>query len=185
MGTVERQKLSKHGQGSVRERAGKLFTDTQSDRQKVVKSYETVLQLAGDQMRGAMLFQQNCGVCHQFAAHPQVGPDLGTVAGKPIEALLESILDPNRAVEARYLNYTALTRDEREVSGIIVAEGPTSITLRSATGEETVLRRDLQRLTSSGLSLMPEGFEKVLTPQDLADVIAFIRKSDYIHPQNK
>jgi len=185
MGTVERQKLSKHGQGSVRERAGKLFTDTQSDRQKVVKSYETVLQLAGDQTRGAMLFQQNCAVCHQFASHPQVGPDLGTVAGKPIETLLESILDPNRAVEARYLNYTALTRDEREVSGIIVAEGPTSITLRSATGEETVLRRDLQRLTSSGLSLMPEGFEKVLSPQDLADVIAFIRKSDYIHQQNK
>ena len=98
------------------------------------------------------------------------------MANKPIETLVESILDPNIAVEARYVNYTALTKDEREISGIIVAEGENSLTLRSPTGEETVLRKDLQRVTSSGLSLMPEGFEKVLSPQDLADVIAYIRK---------
>jgi len=173
---AEKQKLMKHGQAAIRERAVKLFAFTSSDRQKVVKSYEAVLGLPGDQSRGAILFQQNCAVCHQFIAHPQVGPDLGTVANKPVETLVESILDPNSAVEARYVNYTALTKDEREISGIIVAEGANSLTLRSPTGEETVLRKDLQRLTSSGLSLMPEGFEKVLTPQDLADVIAYIRK---------
>ena len=58
---------------------------------------------------------------------------------------------------------------------MLVAETANSITLRSANGEETILRADLAQLTSSGLSLMPEGFEKIFTPQDLADLIAFVR----------
>jgi hypothetical protein len=41
--------------------------------------------------------------------------------------------------------------------------------------EETILRTDLKELSSSGLSLMPEGFEKVMNRQELADLIAFLR----------
>jgi putative heme-binding domain-containing protein len=56
-----------------------------------------------------------------------------------------------------------------------VAETPNSITLRTAGGtEEVILRNDLKELAGSSLSLMPEGFEKTLTPQDLADLIAYI-----------
>ena len=71
------------------------------------------------------------------------------------------------------MNYTATTRDDRELSGIITAESGNSITFRAPGGrEETVLRSELNRLTSSGLSLMPEGFEKALTPQEMADLLA-------------
>jgi putative heme-binding domain-containing protein len=102
-----------------------------------------------------------------------VGPDLGALAGKDVSTLLVAILDPNRAVEARYVNYTALTRDDREWSGIINSESGNSITLRAPGGrEETLLRSELKGLTSSGLSLMPEGLEKLLTPQDMADLLS-------------
>ena len=37
------------------------------------------------------------------------------------------------------------------------------------------MRADLDELLSTGKSLMPEGMEKELSPQDLADVIAFSR----------
>ena len=70
----------------------------------------------------------------------------------------------------------ATTKDGREPGGIIVAETGNSITLRSQNSEETILRSDLESLTSSGLSLMPEGFEKSLTPQDLANIIAYLKK---------
>ena len=97
------------------------------------------------------------------------------MTGKPVQTLLVAILDPNQAVEARYVNYTALTKSEREISGVITAETASSITLRSPGGnEEVILRSDLKELTSSGLSLMPEGFEKTLTAQDMADLIAYI-----------
>jgi len=176
IGTPEQQRLRTHRDGSIRQRAVKLFDVTESERQKVVESYRGVAGLKGDLARGGELFQQNCVVCHQVQGRPQVGPDLGALADKSVETLLIAILDPNRAVEARYVNYTAATKDGRELSGIMTAETSNSITLRSTTGEETILRSDLEQLTSAGLSPMPEGFEKVLTPQGLADVIAFITK---------
>jgi putative heme-binding domain-containing protein len=55
-------------------------------------------------------------------------------------------------------------------------ETPNSVTLRNAEGtEETILRGDIKELTSSRLSFMPDGFENTLTPQDMADLVAYIR----------
>jgi len=86
------------------------------------------------------------------------------------------VLDPNQAFESKYINYTAVTKSGREIGGIIAAETANSITLRNAGGtDEVVLRSDLQELTSSRLSLMPEGFENLLKPQDMADLIAHMR----------
>jgi putative heme-binding domain-containing protein len=90
--------------------------------------------------------------------------------------ILTGILDPNQAVETRYLGYTAITSNGREVTGVLTASTPASITLRTAGGtEEVVLRTELRDLNSSGLSLMPEGLETTLTPQGMADLISFIR----------
>src|SRR5262249_9520473 len=87
--------------------------------------------------------------------------------------------DPNQAVEARYVNYSAVTKSGREISGIVAAETPSSVTLRSAGGvEETVLRTDLSDFSSSALSLMPEGFEKILNPQEVADLIAYLNGAE-------
>ena len=103
--------------------------------------------------------------------------DLGTVADKSVETLLVAILDPNQAFETRYINYTAVTKSGREISGIIVTETPASISLRNVGGvDEVILRSDLKELTSSKLSLMPEGFENIFKPQDMADLIAYIRR---------
>jgi putative heme-binding domain-containing protein len=97
------------------------------------------------------------------------------VADKPIQELVVSILDPNQAVDPAYTAYNAMTKDDRELSGILVAETATSISLRTAGGvEEQLLRSNLKQLTSSGRSLMPEGFEAGLKPQELADLIAFL-----------
>jgi len=124
----------------------------------------------------AALFRQNCSTCHRFKGEGhEIGVDLNTLAGKPVQTLLMAILDPNQAVEARYVNYNARTRSDREVSGVITAETATSITLRSPGGnEEVILRSDLKELTSSGLSLMPEGLEKALDPQAMADLISYL-----------
>jgi putative heme-binding domain-containing protein len=177
IGTPEQQKLRTHSDSAIRERATKLFATANADRQKLVEAYRSVAELKGDQARGAALFQQNCAVCHLPQGNrPQVGPDLAALADKSVETLLVAILDPNRAVEARYVNYSAVTKDDREFSGILSAETANSITLRSANGEETILRADLAQLTSSGLSLMPEGFEQVLSPQAMADLIAYLTK---------
>jgi len=173
---AEQQKLLKHNLETIRARSEKLFGKADSDRQKIVASYKEVASLKGDSQRGGLLFQETCAQCHSAQnGRAQVGPDLGALADKTVDTLLIAIFDPNRAVETRYVNYNAATRDGREFSGIIVAETANSITLRSTAGEESILRSDLQKLTSSGLSLMPEGFEKALKVQDAADLISYVR----------
>jgi len=176
IGAVHQQKLVTHSDSSIRDRAVKLFSATRADRQAVLKDYRSVEKLTGDPAKGAALFRQNCSVCHRFKGEGhEIGVDLSTLAGKPVEVLLVAILDPNQAVEARYVNYAAMTKDDREISGVITAETPSSITLRSPGGnEEVLLRSELKALTSSGLSLMPEGFEKAFKPQDLADLISYV-----------
>jgi putative membrane-bound dehydrogenase-like protein len=177
IGPAHQQKLIAHAEPSIRERAVKLFSATRADRHELLKEYEAVARLAGDPAKGIALYRQNCAACHRLKGEgTEIGPDLAGLADKPAATLLVAILDPNQAVEARYINYNAVTRSGRELSGIISAETPNSITLRGVGGaEEVILRNELAELKSSGLSLMPEGFEKAFQPQDLADLIAAIR----------
>jgi putative membrane-bound dehydrogenase-like protein len=175
IGPVHQQKLLGQGQAAVRQRAQKLFT-AQTDRKKVLKEYERVPELSGDATKGAALFRQHCAICHRFRGEgTDIGPDLGALSSKSPQVLLAAILDPNQAVEARYVSYTAVTVSGRELSGIIASETPNSLSLRMANGaEETILRSDLKTLTSSGLSAMPEGLENALNPQALADLIQYL-----------
>ena len=86
------------------------------------------------------------------------------------------MFDPNRAVETRYINYVAQTKNGQTFTGILTSETGNSITLLGQEGkQQVILRNDLEELASSNKSLMPEGLEKDLKPQDLADLIAHIR----------
>ena len=159
----------------MRERSRKVLA-IPDDRQKVLRDARQALELKGNVSHGGELFRQHCAACHRLRNEGiQLGPDLGTVADRSAEELLRAILDPNLAVDVTYVSYLAITTTGREVYGTIASETANSISLRLAGGlEETLLRRDLKELRSSGLSLMPEGFEKLLSAQDLADLIQFV-----------
>jgi putative heme-binding domain-containing protein len=105
---------------------------------------------------------------------------LAALPNKSGEDLLAAVLDPNREVDPRYVAYVATTLDGRTLSGVIVAETPTSVTLRRADGaEDTVLRANLEGLRSTRMSLMPEGLERSLTRQDVADLFAYLRTAGW------
>ena len=101
---------------------------------------------------------------------------------KTANGLVREILDPNRAVDQRYAQYVAVTQDGQTLTGILVEETPTSVTLLGQQGKQSVLlRSELDSLTTSGTSLMPEGFEKEITPQAMADLIAFLTLDPKVH----
>ena len=176
LGPLQQQKLLNHASLAIRDRAAKLFSAIASDRQRIVDAYKEVSQLQGHAARGHELFTKNCSICHRLRGEGQnIGPDLGTVADKPIAELIVAILDPNQAVDPAYVAYTAVTKDDRELSGVLGAETANSISLKMPGGaEEQILRSNLKQLSSSGRSLMPEGFEAGLKQQDLADLIAYL-----------
>jgi putative membrane-bound dehydrogenase-like protein len=175
---ARRQRLLHQRDAALRRRAEKAFAGAvDPDRQKVVESYRSVARLKGDTARGLALFKKNCAICHKLGdVGKEVGPDLASLADKSTEALLVAILDPNRAVEARYVNYFAETKNGLTLSGVLTSETGNSITLVGPDGKEhVILRANLASLTSTGKSAMPEGIEKELKPQDLADLIALLR----------
>jgi putative membrane-bound dehydrogenase-like protein len=174
---ARRQRLLGHRDETVRKRAAKVFNSpTSADRQKVLRDHADVAAMKGDSGRGKAVFTRACASCHllEGVGHA-VGPDLSALANRTAAYLLMEILDPNRNVDTRYLQYTAVTKRGRSFTGILAAETATSITLREQEGRQHVLlRADLEQLTSTGKSLMPEGLEKDLTKQDLADLIAYL-----------
>jgi len=133
----------------------------------------------GDPAIGAKIFTKTCAACHQLGGIGQhVGPDLGSIADKSTPALLNAILDPNQAVEARYINYTAVTKNGLTFTGLLASETGTSITLVGPDGKShAILRTELEELASTGKSVMPEGLEKDIPPSDMTHLLAFMRKS--------
>ena len=86
-----------------------------------------------------------------------------------------NVLDPNREVKPRFLSYVTATTEGRIVTGMITAETANSITLQRTDGTvATVLRVDIEELNSTGLSFMPEGLEKQVTVQMMADLLAYL-----------
>jgi putative heme-binding domain-containing protein len=162
---------------AVQARAARLFSSANPDRRQVVKAYRQSVGTDGDPARGRGLFEQQCAVCHRFKDQGNaVGPDIAAFRDQPLEAWVLAILDPNAAVEAPFVGYTAAMKDGRELSGVIAAESASSVTLRTATGgEEVLLRNQIETFGSSGLSLMPEGFEGSLNAREMSDLIAFLR----------
>lgn len=176
--TIRRQQLLQHADKDIRTRAEKLLAAGSSpDRAKVVTQYVIAIPSTGDANLGKKLFTKHCAACHQLGGiGQQVGPDLASVPDKSLEGLLTAILDPNRVVEARYVNYVATTKAGVTISGVLYGETTTSVTLVAADGKKNeLLRKDLDELASTGKSPMPEGFEKEVSPRDMADLLAFLR----------
>jgi putative heme-binding domain-containing protein len=147
-----------------------------SNRQQVLNEYRAALTLRGDAKKGHAIFQKHCSVCHRlFQEGHSVGPDLAAVVAKPPEYLLIEILDPSRNLDSRYVEYVATTTNGRTFTGLLAAETATSITLRGQEGkQQELLRSELEELSSTGRSLMPEGLEKEISPQAMADLLAFL-----------
>lgn len=175
--SVARQRLISHDDPDVRSRAARLLaTSGDASRQQVLADHELVLGLTSDAQRGTELFKAKCAACHRMGSTGNdVGPNLAGLVDRSPRTLLTAILDPSQAVEARYVNFVAITRDGLTVSGLVESETGTSVTLVGQNGQRsTLLRADMESLQSTGKSMMPDGLEQELKPQDLADVMQFI-----------
>ena len=153
------------------------------DRQKVIEAISAVALHGGDAAKGKAVFTQQCAKCHSYGGEGgKVGPDLTGMAVHPREELLIHILDPSRSVEGNFLQYSVATTDGRVINGLLASESKTSVELVDTEGKaQTVLRSDIEEMAASKKSLMPEGFEKQVSPEGMADLLAFLtRRGKYL-----
>ncbi len=179
-------RLLRYPQTEIRHRARQLLAAAvPEDRQKAFERYRAALKLNANPRRGKKLFEKHCSACHRIAGiGTQVGPDISDTRVKTPLQLLTDIVQPNRAIDANYISYTAITTDGRVLTGIIVEETPQAITLQQQGGKKiTLLRSELEQLASNGVSLMPEGLERNMSLQDMADLISFLKHWRYLGTQ--
>jgi putative membrane-bound dehydrogenase-like protein len=175
----QKQALAAHRDRRIAARAKALLGRgglPDPDRQKVIDELAPVVLKGGDATRGKLVFQQQCAKCHLHSGEGgKVGPDLTGMATHPKAELLTQLLDPSRGVEGNFVQYTVATSDGRILNGLLAAETRTAVELVDAEGKTHVLQRaDIDELTASKKSLMPEGFEKQLGPEGIADVLEFL-----------
>lgn len=174
---VRRNALVRSANAAVKQRSVAMFRSLIESRQKVVDKYRDALpNLKSDFAKGEAVFRRECQACHRVNnIGTEIGPNLATIRHRAPEEVLLHILDPNREVGPNFVAYAVETNDGRVLTGLIVEDTASSITLIRTTGtRETVLRSNIEEIAATGQSLMPPGLEDRVTPQEMADLLAFM-----------
>jgi putative membrane-bound dehydrogenase-like protein len=150
---------------------------------KKLPSIAVLVKRHGDAEKGKKLLEASakndmqCLKCHTIhGVGGQVGPDLSVIGKKASrENLYESILYPSKAIADQYLQWKIDKVDGISLSGLIVNETPTSITLRDANAKDTKIdKKDIDTKTKSAVSLMPENIIAYLNEDDLTDIVEYL-----------
>ena len=179
LSTLQRTQLLERADSHLRPRLEAAFANaTDPDKETTYARYAAALNQPTNAKHGGMLFEQMCGACHRVnQVGTAVGPDLKNAYANAQETLLRSILWPSEKIASSYEIYVVTTNDNETYTGVLAGESAGSVVLRQAGGhEQTFLRKDIKSFTTSPTSLMPE-FGQALSPQDCADIIAWLKKS--------
>lgn len=183
----QKQALASHPEKSIRELAKNLLSMggglPNADREKVVQELHQVTEKTGDPVAGKALFTKNCAKCHMHSGEGnKIGPDLTGMAVHPKHELLVHIIDPSRSVEGNFRVYTVSTVDGLVLTGMLAGETKTSIELVDTEGKrKPIQREDIEELVAGTKSIMPEGFEKQMTVEELTNLLEFLtQKGKYL-----
>jgi putative heme-binding domain-containing protein len=170
--------------GDVRERAQDLrreLTARQSEKTTYLTGIARELDLLrGNPDAGCELFlsaRLGCYGCHRAVGRGgEVGPDLSRIGQIRTRAeLLESIIYPGRTIAPQYRAVDVLLRDGRVATGLVVRDDPDGVTLRMTDlSELRVARIQIEQMKPSTASVMPEGLERLVTRQELRDLLDFL-----------
>ena len=177
--SARREQLRESQDKGIRDRAKALLVDqaVRKDRKEIISRYVTALAKSRDGKHGKAVFEKQCGKCHRLQDKGYtVGPELSSITRRSDETLVADVLDPSSQITAGFNNYTVVTEAGRIFTGVLAAETATSVTLRREEAkEDTILRKDIDEMAASSISMMPENLEKEASPQDVADLLAYLR----------
>lgn len=161
----------------VKKRWGTVRTDRNPAREQKIAEVRALLKTSpGDAIKGQVVFEKACGVCHKIHGKGQeVGPDITVNGRASMEQLLSNVLDPNRVIGVGYQSRTVQTKDGRAFIGLPVEDSEQRIVLKVQGGKlETIPRREIEETYLSQVSMMPEELEKSLSKEELIDLFSFL-----------
>lgn len=142
---------------------------------------QQILGLAGDQERGKRVFFETSGVscknCHRIQKEgKEVGPEL-TLIGKKLTRtqLLESILEPSKLIEPKYVTHLAEIDDGRTITGLLLSKDDNEVVLKDAQDKVTRIPvKKIEQLVPQRQSLMPDLLFRDMTAQQVADLLEYL-----------
>lgn len=147
------------------------------DREKVVAQMRDIItKTPGDPNKGTMIFKKLCAQCHKLHGDgAEVGPDITGNGRSDFEQLLSNVFDPSLVIGAGYKGTIVVTKRGQSLNGLLVEDSPQRVVLKTQGGKvETIARADIDEVTTSKLSYMPEDVERQLSPQEIADLFALL-----------
>ena len=175
-------KATKHPDANIRLLYEKFIPEDQRPKRlgAAIQASE-ILALAGDAARGEKIFFQSsaaqCKNCHRVQGQGgQTGPDLSAIGKKYERAtLLETILDPSKAIAPEYVPYLVQTTDGLVYAGFIVQRNEREVVLKDIQNKQIRLKtKDVETIEEQKKSLMPELVLRDVTAQDAADLLAYM-----------
>jgi uncharacterized repeat protein (TIGR03806 family) len=176
------QRAARHSNVSVRDLFERfLAPEDRIKRLGSVVQAEQILSLSGDPVRGRAVFFETTGLscknCHRIQKDgKQVGPELTTIGKKQTLAqLLESILEPSKRIDPKFVTYLAETTDGRLLTGLLVQTDDNEVVLKDAQDNvHRIPKTKIERLVPQRQSLMPDLLVRDMTAQQVADLLAYL-----------
>jgi len=156
---------------------GTIRDGSNPEREKVVAEMRGFLRKTpGDPMKGIEIFKRECAKCHKIHGEGQdVGPDITRNGRADFEQLISNAFDPSLVIGAGYQLTTVVTRSDQIFNGLVVEDNDKRVVLKLEGGKlETIPRDNVETIQPKPISMMPEGLEKTMKPQELADLFAFL-----------
>jgi putative membrane-bound dehydrogenase-like protein len=135
----------------------------------------------GDAALGENVFfgtRAACAACHRIGGRGEkIGPDLSKIGEvRNQRDLLEAILFPSASLARGYESFHVVTKSGQVASGLLSRETSAAIYVRTTERAEIRFdRTDIDELRPSPTSIMPQGMDKVLSPRELRDVVAYLQ----------
>ncbi|MEQ9069210.1 MAG: c-type cytochrome, partial [Gimesia chilikensis] len=146
--------------------------------------------MKGDVVDGRVMFNTKgtCAKCHVVnGMGKEVGPDLSEI-GKKLsrEALFESILYPSAGISHNFEAYTVILVSGNVVNGLLVNKTDDAITIKDAEAiARTFKMDDVEEVIQQKVSLMPADLQKVLTEEELINIVEYLTTLKQAKPIKK
>jgi putative heme-binding domain-containing protein len=154
------------------------------DRQEFVgetPEVEKLLAMVGDADRGRRWYKEStssqCRNCHHVeGSEALIGPSLAGLATRRKRfEVLDHLIHPSKEIAPQWQTHSILTIDGDVLAGLKVAETEDEVVLKSADGRDhKVSKDDIASSRTNPLSLMPSGLLASMTPQQVADLLAYL-----------
>ncbi len=142
------------------------------------KAIQAIADMGGGSVEsGKTVFRRSCVACHKiYGEGADFGPDMMKVGTRlnPFK-IVQSIIDPNAEIDAKYLSTNILTSDGKSIVGLLVSETSEQVVIFDGKEKKTIATDDIEARRQVKQSSMPEGLGATLSPTEFLDVIAFLK----------